>query len=391
MKFAIPQKELSIALARCAAIAGKMTSMPILSNVLIVPCAGLLKVSATDLEVGYTTAIGGMIWEDGMEDGCAPFLLDAKTLAACVKAIPVGEVTFTVTDNVAVISGGTISFTLTGLDAEDFPAMANNTEELTLTIDPAGLSQSLRNVAYCHSTDATKPNLNGCLLQLEYNLEGDLFAVTSATDGHRLCLDTNSLVFEDEETSDLSPPGQFIPPALIKGIIIPAKGVAELVKLTGSGPGVLGIIGNSLTVSLGDEVLTIQLSEGVYPDVKRIIPENPGHIIQTKRQALIDALERCRIITNKDTRGVDLCALGHVMVITSAIPQIGAESTDHVTVEIEGMPPILRINIDYLLQALGNISTASVELRITDELSPMIINPVGTDFPQAIVMPMRGA
>ena len=163
-----------------------------------------------------------------------------------------------------------------------------------------------------------------------------------------------------------------------------------MIKLSGCGPAALSIIGNSLTVSLGDEILTIQLAEGDFPDVARVVPKDPQHFIQVKRQSLVDALERCRIITNKDSRGIDLCAQGNTMTITSALPQIGAEAADHVTIEIEGMPPVLRMNIDFLLQALGNISCTSVELRITDELSPVIINPVGTDFPQAIIMPMRG-
>lgn len=30
-----------------------------------------------------------------------------------------------------------------------------------------------------------------------------------------------------------------------------------------------------------------------------------------------------------------------------------------------------------------------IEIRITSGMAPVIINPVGTDFPQAIIMPMR--
>lgn len=385
MKFSIPQKELSVALARCAAIAGSGKSMPILANVLIDPMAGLLRISATDLEVGYTTAIGGLIWDGDFTFG--PFLLDAKTFAACVKAIPSGEVTISVTNHIATITGGSVTFTLSGLDAAEYPAMSV-AQGRSLTIEPGKLADTIKHVAYCHCIDETRPTICGCLLQLEHNPDGDLFAVAIATDGHRLCLDTNPLQPEDDETfRAIDEP---IPAALLKGVIIPAKGMAELIKLAGSpGPAVLGLTGNTLTVSLGDEILSLQLAEGDFPETGRVIPQNPQINVQVKRQSLIDALDRCRIITNKDRRDVDLSFEGELMTIGSTLPQIGAEATDRLHIELAGPAPVMRFNIDYLLQTLANLGSSSIEIHITDALSPVIINPVGTDFPQAIIMPMR--
>jgi DNA polymerase III sliding clamp (beta) subunit (PCNA family) len=66
MKFSIPKAALVTALTRCEAIAERKASMPILCCVLLEPCTGVLKVSATDLETGYTTAVDGIEWEDSL-------------------------------------------------------------------------------------------------------------------------------------------------------------------------------------------------------------------------------------------------------------------------------------------------------------------------------------
>lgn len=385
MKFSIPQKELSIALTRCAAIAASSrTSLPVLANVLLTPLDSMLKICATDLEVGFTTIVDGIFWNEACNGNESPFLLPAKTLCDCIKAMPDGDVTFDVIDHIATISSGTARFVLTGLDSADFPQIETSPGD-GITFDPTALGHVLKHVAYCQSRDADKFNLNGVFLQLEHNVEGDLFFVTAATDGHRLCTDTNQACSSDQD--DLIE-GE-IPDELVKGIVIPTKGVAELIKLVGDGPAVMSLVKNTLVVSLGDEILTLHLIESTFPDVKRVIPKDPPHQIKVKRQSLIDALERCRIITHKDSRRVNLSASENSINIESAIPAVGQEAADHISAEYGDTPPAISLNVEYLLQALGNMSTAEVELYITDELTPMIINPVGTDFPQAIVMPMR--
>jgi DNA polymerase-3 subunit beta len=384
MKFHVPQKELSNVLNRCAAIASKRsTSMPILSHVMLTPGESCLKVHATDLEIGFSAAIDGLVWDEERSE--SSILLPAKTLNECVKLIPSGEVVFYISDCTAKITGGTVSFTLSGLDASEYPTAAIEQGE-ELTIDISKLVKTIKHVAYCQSTDETKHTLNGSFLQLEHDLEGELFAVLSATDGHRLCLDTEGVFIGSDE--DVRVP-QEIPAALLKGVIVPAKGIAELTKLSCSDPAVLGVVGNTLYVSLGDERLSIQLVEGEFPPVARVIPQNPIHTIILNRSPLLDALERCRVLTNKESRRINLMPANGVVGVSTAQPQIGAEANDHVTAEFTDDPPAMAFNVDYMMQALSNISSNQIEIKITDALSPIIINPVGSDFPQAIVMPMR--
>lgn len=386
MNFTVPRTELTSALARCAAIA-KSKALPVLSCVKLEPLAGVLRLTATDLEVGFITNVPGIIWDSSHPAGFAPFLLPARLLLSCVQAVPIDEVQFQVTDNIATISGGTFSATVTGLDADEYPETTIIAAS-QLAVDPAALAAVIENVSYCQSKDETKHHLQAVFPQVEENHDGDLFALAVATDGHRLCVDTRPLQWADEDGEH--PDNGDIPAELAKGIVIPARGVTELLKLAGSDPAVLGISDSTLQIHQGGQVIQIRLLDYDYPDYNRVIPQNPEHTVIVKRQALASAVERCKVATNKESRSVRLAFDGDTLTLSSSRSDIGAKASDRLTIESSGQPENISLNCDYLLQALDNLSGAQVELHITNGLSPIIINPVGTDFPQAIVMPMRG-
>jgi DNA polymerase III sliding clamp (beta) subunit (PCNA family) len=89
-------------------------------------------------------------------------------------------------------------------------------------------------------------------------------------------------------------------------------------------------------------------------------------------------------------RGINMETADGRINLSSTLPMQGVEARDSLTAEIIEIPPALRFCSEYLQQALGNITTASIEMHFLNELSPMLIMPHGTDFPQAVIMPMRG-
>lgn len=390
MIISVPKTAFVSALSRCAACANDKASMPILTHVLIQALATTIRVHATDLEVGYTTVVDNIVWLSG-EDYFTKFVLPAKKLLEIVKAIPVEMVDITTTgDQAFTISGGTASFIIHGLDPAEYPEITTvEGEEITITA--ASLHEAIAPVVYCQSKNADKLNLNGINLQLELNAEGDLFVVTAATDGHRLCLNTVPVIPIEEDEPFISTDGEL--GILLKGITIPSKAVSEILHLGTSGLAVLTMSGNHLCVSIGDERLTLRLIDAPFPDVERVIPKNHTSRIIVKRQALLDAIARVRIATNKENmRGIDMEVFeADQIILTATLPLHGIEARDRVTAEIIDTPEPIRFSAEYLSQALSNITTANIEMLFVDATSPITIIPGGTDFPQAIIMPMRGA
>ncbi|MDD2365157.1 MAG: DNA polymerase III subunit beta [Desulfuromonadaceae bacterium] len=394
MKFTISKAPLVAALARCAAIAGSK-SMAILDNCLITVIPAAIKLFATDLEVGYETAIE--IRDPDFADCEFTSCLLAKKLHEIAKAMPISDVTIDIdaATHKFTISGGTFSTTLDGHDATDYPQPPIITGE-PLAIPAAQLLEAIAPVAYCQSKDGSKPNLEGVWLKFEENHDGDVFITTAATDGHRLCLNTTPITGDYD-----SEPLDYIP-ALAKGIVIPSKAIGEILHLDTTPddetpcPCVITIAENKLVLTVREERLTITLCGLEFPDVNRVIPQGTTGKIIIKRQALIDAITRVKIATDKENmRGINLDALEDRSGITlsATMPQQNIEATDQITAELINYPCVIPIRFcsDYLLQALGNMAQTQIELNFKDPLSPMLITPAGTDFPQAVVMPMRGA
>lgn len=383
MKLTISKRELVPALERCAAIAPVKPTMPVLANTLLYFNLVALRVVACDLDISYETTVNYLhIDEDLIDRALDVFALPAKKLCECVKAIPVPDVEISVDADkkIITISGGSVSFTLNQLDTDGFPDLPE-VQGATFDLDAPALVKIIESVAYAQCKDIQKYHLCSVHLKAEANDEDELFLTAAATDGHRLAVDSVPLPGEPRE----------LPADLSRGIIIASKGIAEICKIKTPGVIVLSIAGNNLCIATDNEKLYIRLVDGQYPDYSRIIPTDLDKRIVVKRQALIDSLERVRIMTEGKIRGVDFATGSDGLTISADLASIGGHAEDNIGAEVPEEAVTLRINAEYLLATLENLSCSTVEISIKNELSPLRVNPRNTDEPLAIIMPMRGA
>jgi len=293
--------------------------------------------------------------------------------------VPVPDVCLELEHNRVTVSGGFASFTLPPAEFDEFPELPEvKGEQFDLTA--SSLVQILHDVGYCQSKDETRYKLCGVFLKIEPNIEDELFLTATATDGHRLSLSTAPL------PGDPRP----VPADLAKGIIITTKGVAEIIKTKGNAPVVLSIAGNNLCIATDAEKLYIRLIDADYPDVDRVIPKQLPHKIEIKREALIDALQRVKIITNKENPGVNFTTTADGLKMHTARRAAGCAAQDHVTAGVPQEPVRFTVKADYLLQALEHLPANFVEIHCTaDGMSPLLIHRMGSDDPLAVIMPMR--
>lgn len=376
MKFTVNQKLFSATLARIQGIAGPRAGMPILANVLL-SASGVrtvLHVTATDLETGYATVIDCCDIEDP-----GSITLPAKKLHEVIKAAPTAEVTLTLDPgNLRVtVEAGTFVTTLAGMGGDEFPEVVPVPGE-ALQLDAEALLRLLGHVDYARANDATKYHL--CGVHLRVSDDGDGCCLhAAATDGHRLAVDSVPL------------PGdpRVIPPDLLRGIIIPRKGIAELRKISAEGILLLQLAGNNLSFSTESETITLRLVDGQFPDVSRIVVGEPSGEVEIHRQPLIDALGRVSLLSEGKTHGVDLIfGEGRLDLLSSNVELGNAE--DRITAAIEGKPIDRRLNASYLVQALSALDCGDVRIRIGGEFGPIQITPICEEEPYAIIMPLRG-
>jgi DNA polymerase-3 subunit beta len=377
MIFTISQKAFSAVINRVKDIAVPRSSMPILENVRITASElrPVLHISATDLEVGYTTAIDCHNIEVP-----GSITIPARKLNEVVKAAPTEEITLTLNpeNDRVTVTAGTFVTTLAGLSAEEFPEVKPLLVGEAFQLDAAALLQLLGHVDYCQSNDNTKYNLNGVFLQIA-DAEDCTRLYAAATDGHRLAFDSVPLPGEPRA----------IPVDLARGIIIPRKGIAEIRKIGNEGVLCLQIAGNNLSISTENETITLRLIDGEFPKYQNIIPKKYLANIEANRQPLIDALGRVSLLAEGKMHGVSLeFTAGHIR-LNATNPQLGIAS-DRVIAGLLGETCTRRVNAAFLVQTLGAFDCGMVQISPSDETGPLRVTPLGEEEPCAIIMPLRG-
>ncbi len=379
MRCTIDKALLTSALARCAAISATRNTMPILANVLLTFSPNSLRLVATDLDLGYETVVETT--DCDLEVGeVAVTTIHAKKLHQSVQACPESTVKLSLDTvlQVVTLESGTVKFSLSGLDPEDFPAPDPVAGE-KLTLTGSELSGLLRGVAYAQATDETKYNLTGVYLHVDQGFLTTLTAV--ATDGHRMGINRLTL-----------PRGANTTPLFLKGIILPTKAVSALVKVKGDSPVVLNVVTNSVCVSTDNEKFYIRLTDAEFPWYQRMMVTEHDQTLQFKTLSLVQAVERCRVMSDKDSYGVLITATAEDQWVTlvSDLQGVGGHAEDSVAGVVDIKPFSVRLNIAYFLQALGSMSGNGVDIICQSSgLAPLQRQGSTGSGQIAIIMPMR--
>ncbi len=117
MRLSCLQENLSRGLAVVGRAVATRTTLPITQNVLMATDGGMLKLSATNLEIAITTWVGAMIEEEGS------ITVPARLLTEFIGSLPSGTIEFTGTERPKSLSlkSGRFDARISGTDAEEFP------------------------------------------------------------------------------------------------------------------------------------------------------------------------------------------------------------------------------------------------------------------------------
>ena len=374
MEFRIEKETFLKALQKVQGIVEKRTSMPILSNVLIEATDGeKINVTATDLEVGMKSSYSALVQSSGK------ITVSAKKLFEIVKELPNQEIRFSTRENDWVeITCGKVQFNIVGLSPDEFPYFPDVKQENLFEIESALLKGMIEKTSYAICNDETKYNLNGIFTKVEVAPSGDNLLKMVATDGHRLSIATGRLKGSAG-------------PELLKGVILPKKGIHEMKKVTdeeGGGNLLFGFMDNSAVLKRGDSYMVMRLVDGEFPDYNRVIPQSNDRTVGVSKENFTHSVRRMAILSSEKFKGIMLDISSDGIRISSSNPELG-EAKEELDVSYSGEPFAVRFNARYLLDVLAVAETARVEMKFRDELSPSIIVPEGSDSFLAVIMPMR--
>ena len=378
MGLSIERASLLSGLGLVQGIVERRTTVPILGHVLIEPNGNALTLSATDLEVGIRTQVAC----SGKEKSLT---LNARKLFEIVRETEGDEVALTSLDGDWVeLKCGRAKFKMMGLDPRSFPAMPSQSTKdagsakkqlkAELTIPAAVLAGMIDKTIFAVSPDEARYNLSGVFV--ESNAPGSARMV--ATDGHRLAMIEREVPGFKMET----------------GAIIPRKGLSELRKILDVGGDAevrLSLEGQLAYLKRGNTEVSMRLVEGEFPDYRGVIPKQSKYKIAVKRDLLFAAIKRAAIFSSERYHGVKFALSAGTLTVSSTSPETG-EASESLDVDFKSEEFAIGFNASYVQQALGVIpqgSDSTVELGLSDDVSPGVIRTETDQQYTYVVMPMR--
>jgi DNA polymerase-3 subunit beta len=366
MKFVISRDTLLMPLNLVAGVVERRQTLPILANVLVVLDDGWLSLTGTDLEVEL---VGRLKLDAAGESG--EVTVPARKLVDICKSLPEGcDIEFTVKDGKAVVRSGRSRFTLSTLEARDFPNVEDSIGTHKISLLQGQLRRLIERTSFAMAQQDVRYYLNGML----WELQPKLLRVV-ATDGHRLAMCTLESDFSVEEA---------------KQVILPRKGVLELARLMQDDAGEVALVigNNHIRATTKEFTFTSKLVDGKFPDYDRVLPKNPDKSVIGSRSELRQAFARTSILSNEKYRGVRLLLSNDNLQIIANNPE-QEEAEEVVSVEYQGDSVEIGFNVSYLLDVLGVLSGEKVRMSLSDANSSALVEESEDGDSLYVVMPMR--
>lgn len=337
MNIIAPTKELKETLTKVYRGVSSNPPHPALSGILLEAENNLLKLTATDLEVGITSHSPVEVKEGGS------IILPGKILYNLVKSLSDQEIEIiSFPDYTAEIRGEKSYYKLSGFPPEDFPIFPPPPTPEHFSITEGKLKEGLSKVYFATSKDEDKPPLTGVLLHLE-NEKLNLVA----SDDHILGICTIEVEGKGEAR-----------------YILPLRAVVEIIRLAEERldvfPGKGEIIFQSESISFFSRLI-----EGEYPHYQRVIPQNFITWIYSPQSKLKEALERVSAVSSPDSPIVEFL-IGRGKIELSSSGEMGM-AKEELEVETQGEELKILFNVRYLLEVLRAFSEEKIIWEMSGE------------------------
>ena len=300
MKFTCEKALLVSALSVAGRTVSPKSAIPCLEGILL--RAGLgISLTGFNLETGITVKGAAAVTEAG---AC---VMPARLFFDIVRKLPDEEVTVNVDDKLQVsIRGGASSFTITAMDAEDYPELPDVNAEKGISMPQSALREMIGGTIFSVSENQARPIHTGCLMEVS-----DSTITMVAVDNFRLARRT----WHAEE-----PIGRELK------FVVPATGLREVEKiLTDTDDKVTFMLGTKhILFTIGDATLVCRVLEGEFIDWRRVVPTNSETILTANVAELTASIERVSLIVSEKIKSPVRCVFGENIADLRTVNTIGS-------------------------------------------------------------------
>lgn len=372
MNFVIEKERFLNLLYLTNSIVERRNTMPILANVRLSAENNQVSIAATDLEVSLVGEAEAKVKTPGS------ITVDARMIYEIIRELPNDQVRAQVSTGQRLeIECGQSRFKINGIASDEFPSLAGVNLQNPVPLEAQRLAEMIAKTAFAISSDETRYNINGVLLE---SIEGPLGPGKKvlrfvATDGHRLA-------FIDRPADGLN---------LERPVIIPRKGVQEIGKVLEGNDGAAQVAVSEGFVTIQSRSVTLgtRLVDGQFPDYRQVIPSTHSTTITVDRAPLLAAVKRVSLMTSDRSKAVKCKLTKGSLTISSSSPEYG-EAADSLEVKQDGADVVIGFSARYLIDLLGAMERSdSVTIRLSGELGPGLFTGDDDELYTCLVMPMR--
>lgn len=377
MKLEIDKETLLQGIGRTQGVIDRRSHTPVLSHCLLEATADQLKISATDYEISFRGFYPAQVLEEG------GLTVPAMNFFNILKELPPGVISLESTDNNSLrVQIGDVRYQFMGLGPDNFPPLPVADDGAFQPINGAVLQAMLEKTIFSVSLDDLQPHLMGVYME-KVAETGQLRFVSS--DGHRL-----SLIDREVEAMQ-----HF---EMEKGIIIPRKGVVEMLRLLENGDCALNVEKKNLVLQQGQDYLFIRLLDKNFPDYRRILPDSAKLQLMVARKPFLEILKRMSLLSSERFKGVVLTVSDGWLDFRYHNPEIGG-GEERLPLSINNLaagdeedglalPFEISYNARYLIEPLNVMEGEEVILELTAKKKPLCLREANDPHYLSIVMPM---
>ncbi len=368
MKFTANTAELQKALNKVGGVLPSKSPTPILEDFLFDLSGNILTITATDLEVSFTTSIDVTGGEEGK------IAIPGKRLIDTIRALPVESnpvfMADTTTNKIRITTENG-EYSVTGESAKEYPSIPGFKGGEEVTLDSSDLRRIIQHTIFAVSTDDLRPAMMGVLLRSK----GPDLTVVS-TDGHRLVRYAKKLSAKSGLTRD---------------IIVPAKALQILSRSMEGGTSSIGVSDTHIRFVLERSTLLSRLIDETYPSYESVIPTDNEKVVTVNREAMVSSIRRVALYSSASTHQIRFGVKAGSLTVTAQDIDFGGEARETLQCDYAGEDLEIGFNAQYMVEMLNHLDSEKVSFRLSTPTRAGLLTPLGSNGADVImlVMPVR--
>ena len=365
MKFTCNTKELNTACNNVIRAVSAKVTIPTIEGILIECGSNTLSLTGYDFEFGINTTLEAYVEEGGS------IVINAKVLCDIIRKLANEEVTIESNGTSVTIVSGAAQYSITGIDADDYPELPSVTGGYPLELEQKMLHSMISQTIFAVAdTESSKPVYTG----LKFDMADGVLTLIGV-DGYRLAIRKEKVDYSGEDIT----------------FIVPKKTIRELLKLmnTESEHNVLISIGRRhIVFEVENYSIISRLLDGEFLDYTSAVPKTITTTVLIGTQDAIDCIERTLPVIENNQKNPIRCLFDGDEMRVSTVSSLG-RVIDYTHANTSGDRVEIGFNSKFMLDALNAADTDEVRIQLNGPVSPVKVMPINSEGFLFLVLPMR--